>query len=101
MLEKFLPQMEFLAKILDYRTPLSRKKYCQFCLIWAFLAISLSILNPLLWILFFWASFPVFFIFSMQRLNDMGIKRRWIAIGIIPIIGLAFFFYTLIAPRKV
>jgi uncharacterized membrane protein YhaH (DUF805 family) len=52
------------------------------------------------WVLFFWISFPIFFIFSLQRLNDMGVKRRWIALGIIPVIGLLFFCYTLIAPSK-
>ena len=85
---------------LNYHALLSRKEYGQFCLAWAVVAIILSLLNPLALVVFSWASFPFFFIKSLQRLNDMGRNRWYIALGILPVIGLVFFIYTLFAPSK-
>ena len=92
--------VEILKKYLSYHSLLNRKQYGQFCLAWAVIAMVLSLLNPLAWVLFFWISFPVFFILSLQRLNDMGLNRWYIALGILPLIGLLFFIYTLFAPSK-
>ena len=84
----------------DYRLCISRKRYAQFFIFWALMAVVLSLLNPLAWVIFFWASFPIFFILSLQRLNDIGRNRWYIALGILPVIGFLFFIYTLLAPSK-
>jgi uncharacterized membrane protein YhaH (DUF805 family) len=101
MMSRFQNTMIGLLKQhLNYYSQLSRKQYGQFCLVWAAIAIVLSLLNPLALVLFSWISFPFFFIKSLQRLNDMGLNRWYIALGILPVIGLLFFIYTLIAPSK-
>jgi len=92
--------IEAIKKHLNYQSELDRKQYTYFCLSLALIAILLSLLNPLAWVLFFWASFPFFFIFSLQRLNNIGLNRWWITLGIIPVVGLLFFIYTLIAKPK-
>lgn len=91
---------EAIKKYLNYQSEVGRNQYITFCLSFALIAILLSLLNPLAWVLFFWASFPFFFICSLQRLNNIGLNRWWITLGIIPVIGLLFFVYTLIAQPK-
>ena len=64
------------------------------------LSVLISVVVPELAILFGLPLIPIWLIAHIRRLHDLGLSAWFVLIIFIPLIGLVFFLYMLLAPGK-